>query len=154
MRNTFKLLLLLSCFSNFSCRFLDPNYFYNYNCSNVGTSKIKHSVSKICWPFIVQINCSSDLKNLANSRPLASNFRSFFSITRTIFSHSRSEQFWKQNTISVRKHQKSCFASHFEFVVSYAITITILAYLLHLAKLCNTNEILSEEVCIFISKYI
>ena len=63
-------------------------------------------------------------------------------------------QFWKQNTISVRKRQKSCFASHFEFVVSYAITITILAYLLHLAKLCNTNEILSEEVCIFISKYI
>ena len=54
-------------------------------------------------------------------------------------------QFWKQNTISVKIHQKSCSASHFEFVVSYAITITILAYLLHLAKLCNTNEILSEE---------
>jgi Zn-finger nucleic acid-binding protein len=26
-------------------------------------------------------------------------FQKFFSITRTIFSHTRSEQFWKQNTI-------------------------------------------------------
>ena len=34
-----------------------------------------------------------------NYRTSASNFKSFFSITRTIFSHSRSEQFWKQNTI-------------------------------------------------------
>ena len=28
-------------------------------------------------------------------------FQKFFSITRTIFSHSRSEQFWWQNTISI-----------------------------------------------------
>ena len=27
-------------------------------------------------------------------------FQKFFSITRTMFSHSRSEQFWEQNTIS------------------------------------------------------
>ena len=73
----------------------------------------------------------------------------FFLITKPIFSNSRSVQFWKQNTISVRKHQKSCFASHFEFVVSYAITITILAYLLHLAKLFITDEILSEKVFLF-----
>ena len=29
------------------------------------------------WPFTVWINCSSDLKNFANSRPSASNFKSF-----------------------------------------------------------------------------
>ena len=29
------------------------------------------------WPFTVRINCSSDLKNFANSRPSASNFKSF-----------------------------------------------------------------------------
>ena len=33
------------------------------------------------------MNCSSDLKNFANFK---------LSITRTIFSHSRSEQFWKK----------------------------------------------------------
>ena len=29
------------------------------------------------WPFTVWINCSSDLKNFANSRPSASKFKSF-----------------------------------------------------------------------------
>ena len=29
------------------------------------------------WPFTTQINCSSDLKIFANSRPSASNFKSF-----------------------------------------------------------------------------
>ena len=29
------------------------------------------------WPFNAWINCSSDLKNFANSRPSASNFKSF-----------------------------------------------------------------------------
>ena len=32
---------------------------------------------KLFWPFTVWINCSSDLKNFANSRPSASNFESF-----------------------------------------------------------------------------
>ena len=40
---------------------------------------------KLFWPFIVWINCSSDLKNFTNSQPSASNFKSFFSITRTFF---------------------------------------------------------------------
>ena len=35
----------------------------------------------------------------ANSRPSASDFENVFSITRTLFSHSRSEQFWKQNIV-------------------------------------------------------
>ena len=32
---------------------------------------------KLLWPFTVWINCSSDLKNFANSRPIALNFKSF-----------------------------------------------------------------------------
>ena len=32
---------------------------------------------KLYWPFTVWINCSSDLKNFANSQPSASNFKSF-----------------------------------------------------------------------------
>ena len=32
---------------------------------------------KLFWPFTVWINCSSDLKNFANPRPSASNFKSF-----------------------------------------------------------------------------
>ena len=32
---------------------------------------------KLIWPFSVWINCSCDYKNFADSRPLASNFKSF-----------------------------------------------------------------------------
>ena len=32
---------------------------------------------KLFWPFDVWINCSSNLKNFANSRPSVSNFKSF-----------------------------------------------------------------------------
>ena len=47
------------------------------------------------WPFSDWINCSINLKT---SRPSALNFSNFFPITWTIFSHSRLEQFLKQNT--------------------------------------------------------
>ena len=36
----------------------------------------KHSVTKNCYDLSL-FNCSSDLKNFANSRPSASNFKSF-----------------------------------------------------------------------------
>ena len=98
----------------------------NYNCSNsLGLRNLQEQVKKaLCyqklfWPFTVWINCSCDLKFFENSRTSESNFfliwiliqnfckfsafslefQKFFSITRTIFSHSRSEQFWYQNTI-------------------------------------------------------
>ena len=58
-------------FSNFSCSFLNPNY-----CSNVLTST-KGILFQKLWPFTVPINCSSDLKNVANSRPSVSNFKGF-----------------------------------------------------------------------------
>jgi hypothetical protein len=56
----------------------------NYNCSNfLDLRNLQEQVKKafcyqeLFWPFTVWINCSSDLKNVANSRPSASNFKSF-----------------------------------------------------------------------------
>ena len=42
-------------------------------------------IPKLFWTFTVGMNCSSDLKNSANSQPSASNFKSFSqSLNRTI----------------------------------------------------------------------
>ena len=56
----------------------------NYNCSSVlDLRNLQEQVKKafcyqkLFWPFTVWINCSSDLKNFANSRPSCSNFKSF-----------------------------------------------------------------------------
>ena len=64
----------------------------NSNCSNLSylrnlQEQVKKAFcyQKLFWSFTVRTNCSSDLK--------------IFSITRTIFSHNRSEQFLKQHTI-------------------------------------------------------
>ena len=93
-------------FSNFSCRFLNSNYFFQFesNCSNVlGLRNLQEQsknnnilFQKLYWPFTVQINCWFNFfwKFLAFSLE----FQKFFSITRAIFCHSRSEQFQTQNT--------------------------------------------------------
>ena len=39
----------------------------------------------MCWPFTVWINCSNDLKTFTNSRPSASNFKSFSRSLEQIF---------------------------------------------------------------------
>mgnify|MGYP006863785530 CR=1 FL=1 len=50
---------------------------------------------------ILNSNCSDalDLKNLQEQVQKNILFQKLFSVTRTNFSHSRLEQFWKQNTI-------------------------------------------------------
>ena len=57
----------------------------HFNCSNLlDLRNLQEQVKKafcyqtLFWPFTVWINCPSDLKNFANSRPSASNFKSFF----------------------------------------------------------------------------
>ena len=71
------------------------------------------------WPFTVIINCSNDLKNFANLKNISWSLKSvhfqnnccaqssvdsvwwsfsWFSGWTNRFLHSRSEQFWKQNT--------------------------------------------------------
>ena len=67
--------------------FLNPNHFSNLNsnCSNLldmrniqeQVKKNTFCYQKLFWPFTVWKKCSSDLKNFANSRPSASNFKSF-----------------------------------------------------------------------------
>ena len=70
--------------------FLNPpkKFQFEFNWSNIlDIRNLQEQVKKIFFyqnllrPFTVRIN---DLKTFSNSRP----------ITRTIFSHSRSEQFW------------------------------------------------------------
>ena len=91
-------------FSNFSCMFLNPNIFFsnlNSNCSNLlDMRNLQEQVKKafcyekLFWPFTVRTNCSSDRKFFCKFSAFSLEFQKFFSITRTIFSHSRSEQFW------------------------------------------------------------
>ena len=53
--------------------------------------KLENIFFKDC---IVQMNCSSDLKIFTKSQPSYSNFQKIFSMSRTIFSHRSSEQYW------------------------------------------------------------
>ena len=59
-------------------------FYLNSYCSNsLDKRNLQEQVKKafcyqkLFWPFTVWINWSSDLKNFANSRPSASNFKSF-----------------------------------------------------------------------------
>ena len=60
----------------------------------------KHSVSKI----VLNFHCLKKLfwwsKKFCKISAFSLKFPKFFSITKTIFPHSKSEQFWKQNTIA------------------------------------------------------
>ena len=80
--------MIYATFSNFSRRFLNPNYLFQIwiirNCLNLldlknlqEQFKKAFCYKKLFWPFTVWINCSSFLKIFANSRPTASNFKSF-----------------------------------------------------------------------------
>ena len=86
-------------FPNFSC---NPNYFFclSSNCSFVLDLRNLHEafyLNNCIDKFTVWRNCSSDLKLFANTRPSAFEFQKFLSITRTNFSPTRSQPFWKQN---------------------------------------------------------
>ena len=48
-------------------------------------------------------------------------FQKFFSITRTIFSHSRSEKFWYQNTNQL-KGKKLCFHDEVNYLMETTIS--------------------------------
>ena len=59
------------------------------------------------WPFTVRTNSSKWWSQIfCKFLAFSLEFQKFFSITRTIFSHSRSEQFWQQNTISFFRPKK------------------------------------------------
>ena len=73
-------------FSNFSCKFLNPNYFFPiwiiialmYWVWETSRNKFKNILfQKLYWPFTDRINYYSNLKNFANSCPSALNFKSF-----------------------------------------------------------------------------
>ena len=81
-------------FSNFSCRFLNPNNFSNLssNCSNLLEMRnlqeqIKKAFcyQKLFWTVTVWINCSIDLKIFCKFSAFSLEFRKFFSNTGTFF---------------------------------------------------------------------
>ena len=87
-------------FLTFPACFSIPIIFPNLNLNFLHMRNLEEQAKKafcyqkLFWPFTVWINCSSNLNKFANSWPSASNFKSFFLITRALFSYSRSEQFW------------------------------------------------------------
>ena len=94
--NEFTILTFPACFSI-------PIFFsnLNYDCSILLDIKnLQEQVKKafcywkLFWPFSVWINCSSHLKNFANSQPSALNFKSFSRSLEIFFLTARSEQFW------------------------------------------------------------
>ena len=71
-------------FSNFSCRFLNSNSFFQFEFQFFKgiTSETPPGISlksnqKLFWPFTVRINWSRDLQIFANSWLSASNLKSF-----------------------------------------------------------------------------
>ena len=90
---------IIDNFLTFPANFEIPIIFSNLNSNCPDLSDLRNLQEqvkkafchqKLFWPFTVRINCSSDLKNFANSMLSASNF----SINRKMSSHSWSEQFW------------------------------------------------------------
>ena len=81
-------------FSNFSCRFLNPNNFFQFELKIVlFFEKLETSRNKL-KKLSVTKNCS-DLSLFESIALLISKIlKIVFSITRTMFSHSRSEQCW------------------------------------------------------------
>ena len=83
-------------FLTFPACFSIPIIFSNFNCSNLSSlrnlqEQVKKAFcyQKLFWPFNVWINWSSDFKNFCKFSAFNFEFQKFFSITRTIFSHSR-----------------------------------------------------------------
>ena len=72
--------------------------------SNSTVYKRTYAVSSV-W-----INCSSDLKDSANSRPSVSNF-GYFLDHWLIYYHRRAEQFWKKNIIIMKNFCLKMFST-------------------------------------------
>ena len=117
------------------------------NCSSDREKLLKFEAESREWqkkyatPFL-----SCDLKNFTNSQLSALNFKSFFSITGTIFSHRRSEIFWKQNTI---------FSEYnfFEFIgigFTFYASSTALSYL-HIEIMALIESEIRDSLLILVS---
>ena len=85
---------ILMTFSNSSCRFLNPKLIFSnliYNFSNVVEPRnLQEQVKKafcyqkLFWPFTLQINFSSDLKDFKNSWPSVKKFLNPFCFACTV----------------------------------------------------------------------
>ena len=140
-----------SFFSNFSCRFLNPNIFFsnwNYSFSyvvseirNLRNKLKKHYVSKI----VITFHCLHILvllisKTLCNFSAFSLKFQKcFFQSLEQFFSHNRSVQFWKQSTIL-----SVCPVQRLESFVSNYIMFFWLTIVQFAIKRC-LNSVLSNK---------
>ena len=111
--------------SNFSCRFLNPNFFFQLICEISKNNLKSIRFQKLVWLFTVAMNCSSDLKQ----------FEKFFSINRTKFF---SEQFWKKNLLFLCSWNFSFILMHFLTIVAQRCVLMPTAY-------CFANEFLNPD---------
>ena len=90
-------------FSNFSCMFLNPNNFFLFElwlfqfiwCEKPsGTSWKRILLPKIVLTFYCLDKLFLQSQKFCKVSAFSLEFQKFFLITRTFFSHSRSEQFW------------------------------------------------------------
>ena len=85
----------------------------NFNCSNLLDMRSLQEQKSILLPKnVLTFHCSLSLfyssQNFCKFLDFSLEFQIFFSITITIFSHSRAEQFWQQNT-NVRSSSSTFF---------------------------------------------
>ena len=119
-------------FSSFSCMFLNFNCFFslNSNCSNILDlrnlqKKVKKAFcyQKLFWPSTVWINCSSDLKIFENSRPSASNFKSYSRSLENFFLKMGQNNFGDKIP-QLPKQLDQMLPDRFEFIRSFSHKIS------------------------------
>ena len=98
--------ILLLESTNFSCRFLNPNYFFYFQSNGSDMRNLKEQVEKAfcfkkCTYISLFIQIVLVIFDFCKFLAISFKFQKVFSITRTHFSDGRPEQFWKQNTIYV-----------------------------------------------------
>jgi len=111
-------------FLTFPACFSIPIIFSNFdfNCSNLSILRnLQEQVKKVLcyqelfWPFPVWINCSSDL-NFENSRPSASNFKSFSQSLEQFFLTVGQNNFGNKIPNLQEKLEKPLSSNHFSKV--------------------------------------
>ena len=120
---------------------MNYNYDLKYNCSKfLDVRNLKEQVKKalcyqkLVWPFTVWLNCSSDLKNVSNSRSSALNFKIF----------SQSLDYFLSQKIKPILGTKYHYKPDLTFFLFFSLSF-LFNQLLKLVKHANFNG--NERVC-------
>ena len=116
----------------------------NYNCSSIFDLRTLQEQVKKTFCF----KSSSDLQTFCNFSTLSLEFQKFFLISRTISSHSRSEQFWKQNTIPSITHQGRTAKGFHESPMIWYIFLSMACHWFCPLSLENIYDFIKYFTCI------